>query len=370
MKILLFAGPSGGHLFPALAFAQAFHRENPESLCCLVTTPRVENFLGNWASSGWIRFSYLPELPRCRVFSLKFPWFLLKFVGLFFRVRRILQEVKPDGIVSFGTLMSIPGILWGRLCGIPVMLHEQNVAFGKANAVMVPFAKRVAVSFPATLEKLSREKGFLSGNILREEILFSANRRVPSSGRMRILVLGGSQGAAALNQAVFEAFCLFSREEREKIAVLHITGKKDFPHFENAYRALNFQHEIFSFTDRMPELYAGTDLVIGRAGGGVLAEVFMYGLPSVLIPYPYAASHQLDNAKYAAEKGASILLEQKALTPERLNGILRGLINDPGRMNEMAANAKCLAVPDAGHRLVREAERLISEHSGRESFAG
>ncbi|HNV86315.1 MAG TPA: UDP-N-acetylglucosamine--N-acetylmuramyl-(pentapeptide) pyrophosphoryl-undecaprenol N-acetylglucosamine transferase [Candidatus Omnitrophota bacterium] len=364
MRTLLFAGPSGGHLFPALAFAQAFHREHPDSLCFLVTTPRVEGFLEGWTSHEWLRFFYLSELPSHRVFSLKFLRFLLKFCGTFFRSGKILDEVRPDVIVSFGTLISVPGVFWGRMKKIPVVLHEQNAVLGRANAALVPFAKKVAVSFPSTIGRLPRGKGFLSGNILRDEILAGRARRRTSSGKMRVLILGGSQGASSLNRTVFDVFCLFTREERAKFAVFHITGKKDFPYFEKAYRDLDLRHEIFSFTDRMNELYAESDLVIGRAGGGALAEIFLYGLPSILIPYPYAASHQLENAKYAADEGAAILVEQKKLTAERLKEILTALLSEPGKMSALASNAKRLAIPDAAGRLVREVEQLVSGQSG------
>ncbi len=369
MKILLFAGPSGGHLFPALAFAQYLRKKHPKSECALVVTPRASSFLktslrpSGTATEGTpvvdgLKIFYLPEFPFPKIFLLKAPSFLLKLLQAFLKTDEIIRQMKPDAVVAFGTFVSVPGVILGRARKIPAVIHEQNIELGRANRMLVPFAAKVAVSFPTTLEKLPKNKGVWVGNVLRPEMLETARKPVTRGKKAQILILGGSQGASLLNQKIFQTFQYMSPEEREKLAVIHITGTTDFPSYEHAYDGLGMENEVFPFTDEMAAFFASSDLVIARAGAGTIWELLLFGLPSILIPYPYAGSHQLQNAQYVAEKGAARIIEEARLSPKELNEEIRSILTG-SELEKMRENAKRLAKPDAGECLVREVERLI-----------
>jgi UDP-N-acetylglucosamine--N-acetylmuramyl-(pentapeptide) pyrophosphoryl-undecaprenol N-acetylglucosamine transferase len=360
MKLLLFAGPSGGHLFPALAFAAYFRETHSSSEIAVVTTERVSAFLKSSALAGDARAFFLPEFPFPGSFSLKAPSFLLKLAQAFLKTRHVIRDFRPDAVVAFGSFVGFPGVILARLKKIPTVLHEQNVVIGKANRMLIPFADKIGVSFSATLENLPGGKGIFVGNILRPEMTVTASIPRKPHAKFQILLLGGSQGSAALNRHFFSAFRLLSSEEKKGLAVIHITGVQDFHGLEHAYDELGVENEVFPFTDEMDQFYASSDLAVARAGAGTMTELALFGLPSILIPYPHAGSHQRANARYAAERGAACLLEESALSPERLKSEMMSLFRDGDRRREMAARAKKLALTDAGERLVGLVSELIA----------
>ncbi len=266
--------------------------------------------------------------------------------------------MKPDAVVAFGTFVSVPGVILGRLKNIPAVVHEQNIELGRANRMLVPFAAKVAVSFPPTLKRLPLKKGVCVGNVLRPDMLEAVKKPVTRGKKSQILILGGSQGSSPLNQKIFKTFQLFTPEERGKLAVIHITGTTDFPIYEHAYDGLGMENEVFPFTDEMAAFFASSDLVIARAGAGTISELLLFGLPSILIPYPHAGSHQMQNAFYVAENGAAKIIEESRLTPELLKREMKDLLSG-GALERMRVEAKKLAQPDAGENLVREVDRLL-----------
>ena len=358
MKILIFAGPSGGHLFPALAFAEYFRKKHSGAECALVVTPRVSSFLKTSLLAAGTKVFYLPEFPFPKSFLLKGPSFLLKLIQSFLKTNDIIRQMKPDAVVAFGTFVSVPGVILARLKNIPAVVHEQNVELGRANRMLVPFAAKVAVSFPPTLKRLPRKKGVCVGNVLRPDMLEAVKKPVIRGKKTQILVLGGSQGSSALNQKIFQTFQLLTPEERAKLAVIHITGTADFPQYEHAYDGLGIENEVFPFTDEMAAFFASTDLVIARAGAGTISELLLFGLPSILIPYPHAGSHQMQNARYVAERGAARILPESSLTPESMKREMEDLLSG-GSLDRMRVEAKKMAQPEAGENLVREVDRLL-----------
>lgn len=360
MRILIFAGPSGGHLFPAVALAEFFKKRHQDTECHLVVTKRISSWLKSSILSRCEKVFYLPDFPFPRPFSLKSIPFLLKLSQAFFKTREIIRQINPDVIVAFGTFVSFPGVILGYFKKIPTVLHEQNVELGRANKILVPFATKVAVSFPITLEKLPSHKGVWVGNILRPEMFETARQRVLRKGdKLQILILGGSQGASLLNHHVLQTFKLLTAEEKQKVAVIHITGVSDFPKLEHAYDELGIENQVFAFTDEIAGCYATTDLVIARAGAGTIAEVALFGLPSILIPYPRAGSHQLANARYLTEREAAYLVEESSLSPERLKEMIFSLLRDGVKLETMRDRVRQLAKPDAGFQLVEEIEQLL-----------
>ncbi|MBI4549907.1 MAG: UDP-N-acetylglucosamine--N-acetylmuramyl-(pentapeptide) pyrophosphoryl-undecaprenol N-acetylglucosamine transferase [Candidatus Omnitrophica bacterium] len=365
MKLLLFAGPSGGHLFPALGFAAHTRKSRPSAQIAVVTTARVSAFLKSSALAADAEIFFLPEFPFPGNLLLKGPSFLLKLAQAFSKTSQLIRDFRPDAVVAFGSFVGFPGVILAKLKNIPTVLHEQNVVIGKANRMLIPFADKIGVSFSATLDRLPGGKGIFVGNILRPQMSETAAAPRKPHAKFQILLLGGSQGSSALNRCFFSVFRLLRPEEKYNLAVIHITGVQDFHGLEHAYDELGVENEVFPFTDEMDQFYASSDLVIARAGAGTLAELALFGLPSILIPYPHAGSHQVVNAKYAAERGAARVLEESELTPERLKAEILSLVRDAGSRRQMAEAARKMAVTDSGERLVGAVNGLLnSRESG------
>lgn len=364
MKLALFAGPSGGHLSPALAFRDAFRKKHPEAEFAIVVPSKVPVFLRRWLDESRDPVFYVPDFPLPPVLSLKAIPFLLKLAAGFLKTHAILRKTQPDVLVAFGTFVSFPGLVLGSWSHIPSLLHEQNVRFGRANKMLIRFATQVAVTFPSTLREVPGQKGVCVGNVLRPELVRAAAKGHRGGARLQILVLGGSQGSAFLNRLVLEGFRLMSAEEKRNLAVVHITGGADFLRVKEAYEGMDMASEIMPFSDEMPSLYAESDLVLGRSGSGTLAEIAVFGLPSILIPYPHAASHQGENARFLANGGAACVLEETEASPEKLREEILSMAGDKAKRETMRNKVRKFARWDAGERLVEEVERLMAPSHG------
>lgn len=362
-RILIFAGPSGGHLFPALAFAEAVKRKYPAWAVEIVATEKAAPFLAAWLLVESNKVHYLPAFPFDWLLSPKIFRFFMNLGKAFSVSARIFRDFKPDAVAVFGSYVSFPGAVLGKIKKVPVLLHEQNLELGKATRAMLLFADLVAVSFPGTLEKLGRcrARGVWTGNILKKRIYDKAREAKRNGDKIRLLVFGGSQGARFINSLILETFRLFSSEERKKIAVVHLTGTQEFPVLEHSYDQLGIDSVIFPYSDEMPELYAASDLVICRAGGGAIAEILLFGLPAIFIPFPHASGHQSENARYLAEKQAALAFEQSEIDGQKLKEIILRLIHSPRELARMGQAAAGLAVKDADDLLVKELVRLTGE---------
>ena len=197
----------------------------------------------------------------------------------------------------------------------------------------------------------------ITGNPIRNSILQNSDKSKKSES-VSILIFGGSQGAQSLNRAVPEAFRLI---EHNNISVIHQTGKNDFEYVKNIYDNIGVNADVLEFIDDMAGAYSKSDLVIGRAGAGTIAEITALGKPSILVPFPYAAhNHQFENAKILEEEGASVLIEDKDATPEKLAAALTKLL-DEDKLNMMSQNARKLGKPEASKEIVDELYKLAGE---------
>jgi UDP-N-acetylglucosamine--N-acetylmuramyl-(pentapeptide) pyrophosphoryl-undecaprenol N-acetylglucosamine transferase len=260
---------------------------------------------------------------------------------------RVLRAKQPRAVLSFGGYASGPGGLAARLAGLPLLVHEQNRAPGLTNRVLSRFARRVLVGFPQTF---AREE--VVGNPVRAVIaaLAPASPRFAArAGAMRLLVLGGSQGARALNVAVPQAIASLDGMAFE---IRHQCGEKMLDDARGAYATANVDASVEPFIADMALAYAWADLVVCRAGALTLAEVCAAGIGSVLVPFPQAVDdHQTRNAEYLVERGAALLFAQDAQLAVHLAQALRALAADPARRLAMAEAARSLALPDAAARV-------------------
>lgn len=336
--VVIMAGGTGGHIFPGIAVARA-----------LLARGVPVRWIG---SAGGLETRLVPEagialdtlaIGGIRGKGLKTllmaPWRLLQAV---LAARQVLKSQQAAAVISFGGFAAGPGGLAARWLGIPVFVHEQNSIAGLTNKVLARIARAVFTGFPA----VQGLRGTWTGNPVRAAIaqLAPPEQRQRSAG-LRLLVLGGSQGARALNQVLpitIKALQIPGLEVR------HQCGARMLDEARAAYAQAGVPANVEAFIADMAEAYAWADLVVCRAGALTLAELCAAGVGAVLIPYPHAVDdHQTRNARALLEVGAAVLLPEKDLTAEHLLAVLQPLLADPSRRLAMARAARSLAKPDA-----------------------
>ncbi|HEX6634216.1 MAG TPA: undecaprenyldiphospho-muramoylpentapeptide beta-N-acetylglucosaminyltransferase, partial [Usitatibacter sp.] len=257
-----------------------------------------------------------------------------------------------DVVLGMGGYVAFPGGMMASLLNRPLALHEQNAITGLANRVLSKVADKVMVAFPGAL------KGEWTGNPVRAEIAsvdLPEKRFKDRSGPLRILVVGGSLGAQALNEALPRALALLKKD----FQVVHQAGEKHLDALKANYGKAGVQGELLAFIGDMASRYAAADLVICRAGAVTVAELSAGGMASVLVPFPHAVDdHQTANARFLADQGAAILLPQAELTPQSLAELIGSL--DRAKLLEMARKARSLGKPDAARVVARRCMELAS----------
>jgi UDP-N-acetylglucosamine--N-acetylmuramyl-(pentapeptide) pyrophosphoryl-undecaprenol N-acetylglucosamine transferase len=342
--LLITAGGTGGHVFPGLAVADAM-RSAGWRVVWLGARSGMEARLvpARGYEIAWVRASALRG--KALVARLLLPLNLL--VGFWQSARAILRH-RPDVVLGMGGYVAFPGGMMASLLARPLAVHEQNAVAGLTNRILAGVADRVLVAFPGVLRR-----GEWTGNPVRVEIARLAppeERFAGRSGPLRLLVVGGSLGAQALNECVPLALAHIPPSERPR--VVHQSGERHFAALQARYREARVDAECMPFIDDMAARYASADLVICRAGAITVAELAAGGLASILVPYPHAVDdHQTANAAFLAGRGAALLLPQGELTPQRLAERLRAL--DRAQLLEMARRARALGKPDATRAVVQ-----------------
>lgn len=356
MKIIIAAGGSGGHIFPAVALAEEIAARSKTSEILFVGSDKTldkrifekEKFSYRLLSSNKLSF---------RV-NFKTPFFFIKLffdtVTAFF----IVMNFKPDVVVGFGGYCSWPVVLAAAIRKIPTVVHEQNVVPGRANGFLLKYVDRIAISFDETRKYLGKfaYKHIFTGNPIRtgrlhDDRVMARKRYGFDAGHFTILVVGGSQGAHFLNMTFISAAEGIGVDTLSCLQIIHITGIKDYDEAVRRYADRRINARVYSYVDDIADAYSASDMVVTRAGASALFEVAYYGRPMVLIPYPYAMSHQVENARVFAYKGAAITCEERSLTADTLRTILGDLIRDANRRHEMARCAKEISVKDASQKL-------------------
>lgn len=361
MRVLIASGGSGGHIFPAVALASALKgRDHDIDIKFIGSDKTLDRriFEKEGHSFSLLSSNKLPYGPGLGIFIF-FIKLLLDAVKSFF----IIMSYKPDIVVGFGGYVAAPVIFAARILGIPEIVHEQNVVPGRANKFVFGMADKIAISFEETRGHLGRyaKKAVYTGNPIRAA-LFSDSRgkNYKQDGKehlgldgkkITILVIGGSQGAHRLNEAFINALSGLDKNTRMSFQVMHITGIKDYEWVATRYKELGLEHRVWSFIDRIEELYIASDLVVTRSGASAIFEAAFFGKPMVLVPYPFAMSHQAENARVFSKKGAAVEIDEKDLSPEVFRGSILNLLNDKDAFLKMAEASHRLSVPEASDNL-------------------
>lgn len=335
--LLVMAGGTGGHIFPALAVAEAMRTGgwrvvwlgNPDGMEARLVPARG-------FETAWVKFTALRGKGLLR--KLMLPLNLLRG---FWQALGIIRRVRPDVVLGMGGYITFPGAMMATLLGKPLVLHEQNSVAGLANRVLAGVADRILAGFPQALKK-----GEWVGNPVRPEIAAlapPAERFKDREGALRILVIGGSLGAQVLNEVVPQGMGLLNADELPQI--VHQAGEKHLEALKANYAAVGVHAHCVPFIEDMAGAYEWADLVICRAGALTVAELAAAGVASILVPYPHAVDdHQTANARFLVNVGGAFLLPQPELTPEAIARIRN---YSRGQLQEMAEKARSLAKPDA-----------------------
>lgn len=351
MKIIIAGGGTGGHLFPALAVAEAFKDREPGNEILFVGSRR------GLEASIVAREGYALKTIEGASVKGKPVWGKLRSLMAvpksLLQSGSLLRSFKPDIVLGVGGYASGPVVLTAWAMGYPTAIHEQNIFPGLSNRILGRFVDRIFISFADSSRHFSRGKTLLTGNPVRGMIRSPGflQERKPGA-KFTLFIFGGSQGAHHLNQAMEEAL-IYLREWKERLHIIHQTGEKDYREVQEAYRREEFEAEVHPFIHAMDRAYALADLVLCRAGATTLFELMTAGLPAILVPYPYAANdHQTLNAKTMVDAGAAVLVANGDLTGVHLSRILKELIEDPPRLKKMGERAAALAQPDAAQKIV------------------
>jgi UDP-N-acetylglucosamine--N-acetylmuramyl-(pentapeptide) pyrophosphoryl-undecaprenol N-acetylglucosamine transferase len=351
---MVMAGGTGGHIFPGIAVAECLRERgwrivwmgNPAGMEARIVPARGYEM-------AWMKFSALRGKGIVRLALLPFT-----LLGGFWQALGALRRVRPDVVLGMGGYVTFPGGMMAALTGRALVLHEQNAIAGLANRVLAHVADRVLAGFPDVLKGAD-----WVGNPVRSEISAVAPPEERFSGRngpLRLLVVGGSLGAAALNQIVPQALARIDPAQRP--IVTHQAGEKQIDALRAAYREAGVDGELLPFIEDMARRYADADLVICRSGALTVAELAAVGAASLLVPFPHAVDdHQSSNARFLSDHDAAFVLPQTELDPMRLAGILAGL--DRRRLQTMAMRARALARPRAAESVADACEQLAQEVS-------
>ncbi|MBL7016331.1 MAG: UDP-N-acetylglucosamine--N-acetylmuramyl-(pentapeptide) pyrophosphoryl-undecaprenol N-acetylglucosamine transferase [Kiritimatiellales bacterium] len=356
LHIAVACGGTGGHIFPGLATARAL-RDRGHHVTLWLSGKHVEGTV----LQGW-------KGPVITIPSEGFQFGPLRSVvtaiRIFLAVIRCwiaMLRHRPDAVLAMGSYSSIGPCLAARLRGIPVVLHEANAIPGKAVRLLAGKAARIAICFEETRYHLKGLDLVTTGMPLRPE-LKSSEFRV-SSSKFHLLVMGGSGGAHAVNEMVSQAVCLLkTRNPKLETHVTHLTGPADESHIRRRYEQAGVDAEVCAFTQEIAALYETADLAICRAGASTCAELGVFGLPSLLIPYPHAASdHQTANARALEKLGAAAVVQQADMTVEWLADYIRAQIDDPARLAKMRARALRPDSLEAAAKLAETVEQCVQK---------
>lgn len=347
---LIAAGGTGGHMFPAQALAEVLLADGWR--VTLSTDDRGAKYADNFPEE--VIREIVPSATTARggiAAKLSVPFKILAGVFTAFRGFRI---ERPDLVIGFGGYPTIPALSAALIMRIPRMIHEQNGIMGRVNRVFSPYVDCVACgTWPTELPR--GVKGIHTGNPVRQVIIDYAGSPYSAPGEtgpIRILVIGGSQGARVLSHCVPAAIASLPDEVRLRLDLSHQARPEDHDHVASAYRDAGITADIQPFFNDVPQRLRDCHLVISRAGASSVADITVVGRPAILIPYPAATSdHQTANARPLADAGAALILPESVLDPETLARDMLMILSDPARISNMASAGRELGRPDAARRL-------------------
>ena len=360
--ILLAAGGTGGHVFPAEALAHTL-KERGYAIH-LVTDSRAERFAGKFPADE------IHVVPSATIGS-KNPVALARSLWTLWRglraARRLISRLKPLVVVGFGGYPTLPPLIAATGMGVPSMIHEQNAVMGRANKALANRVQAIAGGFLPEGEGAYAAKTVATGNPVRPAILAAAAmpyHPAAAGETFRLVVFGGSQGAQFFSSAIPTAISLLDDPYRKRLSVTQQARPEDRDKVAGSYEKLGVPAETSPFFTDMAERIAAAHLIICRSGASTVSELSVIGRPAILVPYPYALDHdQAANAASLAAAGGAKVIAQAELSPERLAAIFKACMDDPDKLVRMATAAKKAGKPDAAAKLADMVEAIAGKQS-------
>lgn len=360
--VMLAAGGTGGHVFPAEALAYELKARGYS--VHLVTDSRAERYAGKFPAEE------IHVVPSATIGS-KNPIRVIKALATLWTglrsARKLMTRLKPVAVVGFGGYPTVPPLLASTGIGVPSLLHEQNAVMGRANKALAKRVKAIAGGFLPENKGEYGDKIVMTGNPVRPAVLSAAHvAYTPSNSgeQFNLVVFGGSQGAQFFSAAVPAAICLLPNDLRSRITLTQQARVEDKDSVVESYKKLGVRADVSPFFGDMAERIAQADLVISRSGASTVSELSVIGRPSVLVPYPHALDHdQAANAAALSAAGGASVIKQADLSPNALSALLADAMNDPARLEKTAAAAKATGKPDAAKRLADLVEAIAAGES-------
>ncbi|HEX3818227.1 MAG TPA: undecaprenyldiphospho-muramoylpentapeptide beta-N-acetylglucosaminyltransferase [Chthoniobacterales bacterium] len=362
MNVVIACGGTGGHLFPGLAVAEVLRDRGHEVLVFI-----SEKEIDTLATEGHpdFRFEKLPTIALPSPFSPAILKFVRRFKGSLSLCRAIYRTFKPQAVLGMGGFTSMAPVLAGRMYGSTTFIHESNAFPGKANRRSARFVRMVLLGFKECAAFFPKARTEWTGTPIRSSL-----RRVDRAEALvrlglrpdlsTLLVMGGSQGARGINQAMIKALPAL---QGLKLQVIHLAGSRDARLLEDNYRRENIPAHVAAFHHRMEEVYSAADLAVARSGAASLSELAAFELPAILIPYPYAADdHQTRNAEIFVRANAAVMLKETELVDDLLGKKIQQLLGEPDTRRALASAAAALAPKNAASLIVDTMERYSQPH--------
>jgi UDP-N-acetylglucosamine--N-acetylmuramyl-(pentapeptide) pyrophosphoryl-undecaprenol N-acetylglucosamine transferase len=352
-------GGTGGHLFPGIAVAEAL-RERGHNVLLFVSEKEIDSLAISTRSQ--FRFEKLPTIGLPSIYSPAIFGFIRRFIESLSRCRSIYQNFKPQVVLGMGGFTSTAPILAGRMRGISTLLHESNAIPGKANRLASKMVRAVLLGFKEAAQFFPQARTEITGTPIRNELQpldrVSARQKLGLQPNITtMLVMGGSQGASGINQAMIKSLPLL---RETPIQVVHLSGARDERQVADHYRRERIPALVASFYHHMEEVYSAADFAIARSGAASLAELASFELPAILVPFPYATEdHQTRNAEIFARAGAAFVMKESELTPELFAQKIRDMIAHPEQLRKMAERSARLAPRDAAERVAATMEKYM-----------
>ena len=359
MRVIISAGGTGGHIYPALAIINKIKEKEPDSEFLYIGTH-------NRMEKDIIPKKGIPY-ESIEIYGFNKKNFFKNFKTLnclfkaFKKTKKIIKEFKPDIVIGVGGYVTVPVIYSAKKLGIKTFLHEQNSLPGKSNKFLLKYADLIGVSFPSSLDLLPKEKTILTGNPCSEDALKKepADKKELglSDNKKLVLIVMGSLGAGRVSNYLKEELSNFKDKDYE---ILFITGKDSYEKVKEKKYPSNVK--IIPFYEGLPSLMKKTDLMITRAGASTLSELIALKVPSIIIPSPFVANnHQYINAMDLVKKDAAIMIEEKDLTPNKLSAEVDNIINDDKKIEKMKKNLDKLAVKNSADIIYDNLKRITNE---------
>lgn len=368
MRVVLTGGGTGGHIYPAVAIGRQLKRENPDTkLLYIGTSTGLESRI---VPRAGIAFEAVEISGFKRKLSLDNVRTIIRFLRAVRRSKALLRGFRPDVVVGTGGYVCGPVVYAAARLGIPTLIHEQNVDPGLTNVFLSRHADVIAVSFPESAGRFRKGRRVVhTGNPCATNVLHAdkakgfASLDIPEGSRI-VLIVGGSRGAKALNEAIPDAAAGLDR--LDDVYLVAVTGDAYYEdtrdRLDRLPAARTGRLRVVPYLDNMPEVLAAASLVISRAGASMIAEMTALGVPSILVPSPNVThNHQEANARSLADAGAAVMLPERELTGGRLAGVIADIMQDEAKRRGMSAAAKALAMPESAERIAAELRTLVRQ---------